>query len=187
MSQSDEDLIVHVLAVGDMQAYGVLIARYQDRVRRTLLRLTAGDRSQADDLAQDTFLKAFDKLSTYRGPGSLGPWLSRIATTQFLQAKRKEGKVRTALAELGSEEQQTSRQPMAETMDLDKALATLKPDERSVIVLCFGEGMSHREVSEATGLPLGTVKSHANRGREKLRQLLGHHQNQEDDHTRGLK
>jgi RNA polymerase sigma-70 factor, ECF subfamily len=65
-----------------------------------------------------------------------------------------------------------TRQPMAETLDLDKALATLGPDERSVIVLCFGEDMSHSEVAEATGLPLGTVKSHAKRGREKLKRML---------------
>ena len=172
MPQSDEDLIVHVLAIGDMPAFGTLIERHQERVRRTLLRLTAGDRAQADDLAQDTFMKAFDKLATYRGPGSFGPWLARIATTQFLQAKLREWTARTALAELGSDDMPVTRQPMAETLDLDKALATLGPDERSVIVLCFGEDMSHSEVAEATGLPLGTVKSHAKRGREKLKRML---------------
>lgn len=173
MPQSDEDLIVHVLALGDMDAFGVLIERHQDRVRRTLLRLTAGNRAEADDLAQDTFIHALKKLATYRGPGSFGPWLSRVATSLFLQAKRKEGTARTALAELGSDEIQTTRQPMAETLDLDGALATLNPDERSIVVLCFGEGMSHREAMEATGLPLGTVKSHANRGKEKLKRILG--------------
>lgn len=173
MPQSDEDLIVHVLALGDMNAFGDLIERHQDRVRRTLLRLTAGNRAEADDLAQDTFIHAYNKLATYRGPGSFGPWLSRVATSLFLQAKRKEGTARTALAELGSEDVPVTRQPDAETFDLDDALATLNPDERSVVVLCFGEGMSHREVVDVTGLPLGTVKSHANRGREKLKRILG--------------
>ena len=173
MPTSAEALIAQVLAVNDMAAFGDLVERYQDRVRRTLLRLTAGDQALADDLAQDTFMKAYDKLSPYRGPGSFGPWLSRIATTQFLQLKRREGTARTALAELGSEEVQVSRQPEAAALDLDKALAQLKPDERTVVVLCFGEGMSHGEAAEATGLPLGTVKSHALRGRNKLRQILG--------------
>lgn len=173
MPASDEDLIVHVLAIGDMTAFGDLIERHQDRVRRTLLRLTAGDRALADDLSQDTFMRAFGKLSTYRGPGTFGPWLSRIATTLFLQVKRREGAARTALAELGSEDIPVSRQPDAAALDLDKALAQLKPDERAVVVLCFAEGMSHGEASEASGLPLGTVKSHARRGRKKLRRLLG--------------
>lgn len=173
MPQSDEDLIVHVLAVGDMQAFGDLVERHQERVRRTLLRLTAGDRTLADDLAQDTFMRAFDKLSTYRGPDSFGPWLSRIATTLFLQIKRREGTARTALAELASEDLPVTRQPDAATLDLDKALALLNPDERTVVVLCFGEGMSHSEAAEATGFPLGTVKSHANRGREKMKRILG--------------
>lgn len=173
MPQSDEDLIVHVLAIGDMKAFGDLIKRYQDRVRRTLLRLTAGDRSLADDLAQDTFMLAFDKLSTYRGPDSFGPWLSRIATTLFLQSKRREGTARTALAELASDDLPVTRQPDAATLDLDKALATLNTDERTVIVLCYGEGMSHSEAASATGFPLGTIKSHANRGREKMKRILG--------------
>lgn len=173
MPTSDETLIAQVLAVNDMAAFGDLVERYQDRVRRTLLRLTAGDQALADDLAQDTFMKAYDKLATYRGPDSFGPWLSRIATTQFLQLKRREGTARTALAELGSEDVQVTRQPEAAALDLDKALAQLKPDERTVVVLCFGEGMSHGEAAAATGLPLGTVKSHALRGRNKLRHILG--------------
>lgn len=173
MPLSDEDLIVHVLASEDMNAYGDLIERYQDRVRRTLLRLTAGDRSFADDLAQDTFIRAYDKLSTYRGPGSFGPWLSRIATTMFLQSVRRQGTNRTALAELALEDVPSARQPVAETLDLDKALATLNADERTIVVLCYGEGMSHSEAAAATGLPLGTVKSHANRGREKMKRMLG--------------
>lgn len=173
MPQSDEDLIVHVLAIGDMRAFGALIERHQDRVRRTLLRLTAGDRAFADDLAQDTFMRAYDKLATYRGPGSFGPWLSRIATTLFLQSKRREGTARTALAELALHDLSTTRQPDTGTLDLDKALALLNPDERTIIVLCFGEGMSHSEAAEATGFPLGTVKSHANRGRDKMKRILG--------------
>jgi RNA polymerase sigma-70 factor, ECF subfamily len=84
MPQSDEELIVHVLAIGDMETFGDLVERHQDRVRRTLLRLTAGNRAEADDLAQDTFIHAYNKLASYRGPGSFGPWLSRIATTLFL-------------------------------------------------------------------------------------------------------
>ena len=181
MPASDEDLIVHVLAIGDMSAFGDLIERYQDRVRRTLLRLTAGDRMQADDLAQDTFIRAFDKLSTYRGPGSFGPWLSRIATTLFLQLKRREGTTRTVLAELGPEDVPVFRPPQAAALDLDKALVQLNPDELTVVVLCFAEGMSHGEAADATGLLLGTVKSHARRGREKLRRLLNDGENETDD------
>ena len=173
MPVSDEALIAQVHAVNDMTAFGDLVERHQERVRRTLLRLTAGDRMTADDLAQDTFMRAYDKLSTYRGPNTFGPWLTRIATTLFLQIKRKEKTARTALAELGAEEPPVSRQPEAAAVDLDKALAVLKPDERTVVVLCFGEGMSHSEAAEATGMPLGTVKSHALRGREKMRRVLG--------------
>jgi len=58
---------------------------------------------------------------------------------------------------------------MGSVVDLDRALATLKDDERTAVVLCYSCGMSHSEAAEATGMPLGTVKSHVNRGREKLK------------------
>ena len=147
--------------------------QYKEKVYSFFHYRISYDNQLVEDLTSDTFIKAFDKLATYRGPGSFGPWLSRIATTQFLQLKRKEGTARMALAELGIDDVPVTRPAEAAALDLDKALAQLKPDERTVVVLCFGEGMSHSETADATGMPLGTVKSHALRGRNKLRHLLG--------------
>ncbi|MDX1481525.1 MAG: RNA polymerase sigma factor, partial [Woeseiaceae bacterium] len=171
MSQEDQDLVAEALAGQDTAAFGELIRRHQSQVRNFLRRLT-GDLALADDLAQDAFLRAWDKLHTFSGHGSFIGWLLKVAYTTFLQSKRKARRYAEVLDEVGQVTGLTGQghaRDAHEISDLDRLLGVLTEDERAVIVLSYACGLSHREISEATGQPVGTVKSVIHRGKEKIR------------------
>ncbi len=168
-----EDHYLVALAVGsqDTAAFGELIRRHQSQVRNFLRKL-AGDANMADDLAQDCFLHAWDKLQTYSGRGSFIGWLLKVAYTTFLQSKRKSKRYAEVLDEAGYVAQTESRsytQTSNEVSDLDKLLAVLTQEERAIMIMSYACGLSHREIGEATGMPVGTIKSVIFRGKEKIR------------------
>ena len=172
MEPSDEELIASAIAVADHGAFSELVRRHQGRVRGWLRQLS-GDAMRADDLAQDTFIRAWEKLETYSGKGKFSSWLMKIAYNVFLQAGRGTQRERR-LADAVQIEQTVSMAagefvPDAEYPDLPKMLAILSPDERIAMILCYAYGCSHGEASEVTGMPLGTIKSHVKRGKEKIR------------------
>ncbi len=179
MKATDEELVALVIATKDKSAFGELVRRHQGVVRGMMARMS-GNRALADDLAQDAFIRAFEKIATFEGRGTFRSWLCRIAYTEFLMARRKRKAADKALEKLTahrrSEEEGSNDWERGNAMDLDRALAQLSEPERLCIVLCYASGMSHSEASEATGMPLGTVKSHVNRGREKMKALLGAHE-----------
>ncbi len=171
MSNPDTELVARVVSNNDTRAFGELIQRHQSQVRNFLRKL-AGDFTLADDLAQDCFLHAWDKISTYSGQGSFIGWLLKVAYTTFLQSKRKSKRYAEILDEVGhvADVQSTSyTQPNEEVTDLDKLLAVLDEQERAVMVMSYACGLSHREISDATDMPVGTVKSVIHRGKEKIR------------------
>ena len=148
-----------------------MIRRHQSHVRNFLRKLT-GDAVAADDLAQDSFIRAWDKLTTYSGRGTFIGWLLKVAYTTFLQSKRKSKRYAEILVEAGHVADAESRSyvvPSDEVTDLDKLLAVLTEEERAVMVMSYACGLSHREISEATDQPVGTVKSIIFRGKEKIR------------------
>ena len=160
-------------------AFGELIRRHQSQIRNFLRKLT-GDMSAADDLAQDCFLHAWNKLQTFTGRGSFIGWLLKIAYTTFLQSKRRskryteilEAAAYVADTGSGSYNQVGSgsyNQVADEIPDLDKLLAVLTEEERAIVVMSYACGLSHREISDATGLPTGTVKSVIFRSKQKIR------------------
>lgn len=168
-----EDHYLVALAVGsqDSTAFGELIRRHQSQVRNFLRRLTA-DVSTADDLAQDCFLHAWNKLHTYSGRGSFIGWLLKVAYTTFLQSKRKSKRYAEVLAEsnyVAQVESQNFGRDNDEAHDLDKLLSILTQEERAIIVMSYACGLSHSEIGDATGLPIGTVKSIIFRSKEKIR------------------
>lgn len=170
MAPSDAELIALVMAGGDQRAFATLVNRHQQAVRGLLMRLCR-NHALADDIAQDTFVRAFEKISSFTGKGSFKAWLCKIAYTQFLMSARKRKAADKALERLQAEPTEASTAPGAPgaRVDLDRALATLGEEERACVVMCYAGGMSHSEAAEAVGLPLGTVKSHVNRGRAKLK------------------
>ncbi len=159
-------------AEGDANAFAALVRMHQSRLRGFLRRMTRGDHALADDLAQEAFLAAHRKIASYRGEGSFAGWLYAIAYSRYLMEAR-----RRKLEPLGeTEEPAPDSMPPATAsvlrLDLESALARLAPPERAAITLCFALGMSHEEAATALAMPLGTVKSHVWRGREKLKATL---------------
>lgn len=158
-----------MVAQQDADAFGELVRRHQSQVRNFLRKL-ARDHTLADDLAQDAFLHAWDKLHTFRGQGTFIGWLLRVAYTTFLQSKRKSKRYMAMLDEAGHEPAEGSVRESHEVADLGKLLAVLTEEERAVMILAYACGLSHREVADVTGLPVGTVKSIIFRGKEKIRE-----------------
>lgn len=175
MGPTDAELILRVVERDDRHAYATLVRRHQSAVRGLLHRLTAGDVSLADDLAQDTFLRAYRGLRSFRGGARLSTWLHRIAYNVFLNDLRRRGRHAAALSEAERVPDARAPRTAERTLlrhDLLRAMDVLRPEERLALALAFGQDRSHQEVAEILGCPLGTVKSHIARGREKLRRRL---------------
>jgi RNA polymerase sigma factor (sigma-70 family) len=172
VSFTDADLIARVLSHEDQNAFGELVRRYQSPVRAFLLRMTTGDWALADDLAQETFLKAWQKLRTFRGEARFSTWLFGIAVNEFRGACRRRKELAWADTDLAdSDEAAPSLDPNLR-LDLTEALHTLNPAERAAIILCCQNGLSHEEAARVLDSPLGTVKTNILRGKEKLRRRL---------------
>ena len=173
---SDEALARRAAALHDPAVFGELVQRHQSRVR-AFLRQLARDDALADDLAQDAFLRAWNKLPTFTGKGSFRAWLMTLTRNVFLQHARKAKRDRRLLEELESGPGRDLPLPGPGTPeatgglnDLDRFMDALSEDERSVLVLSYGFGYSHVEVAAVTGLPVGTVKSHIHRAKARIRE-----------------
>jgi RNA polymerase sigma-70 factor (ECF subfamily) len=173
MEPSDADLVARFVATRDEAAFGALIVRHQGRVRNWLRQLVR-DRTRADDLAQDAFIRAWERIGSLRDPAKFSSWLMSIAYTTFLQARRKRSTDDRMLEALQREPGATDAPAPGEAeSDLPKLMAVLSDDERVAMTLCYAHGMSHNEAAEVTGWPLGTVKSHVARGKATIRERFG--------------
>ncbi|HRD47743.1 MAG TPA: RNA polymerase sigma factor [Caulobacter sp.] len=156
-------------AAGDRPAFGELVRRHGSAVRGLLRRMGA-EASVADDIAQDAFLAAFERVAEYRGEGTFSAWVRRIAARLYVRRWKKEA--RFDLEAEAADEGHGGESLAATRIDLDEALKTLSPSERLCVSLCYGAGLSHVEAADALNTPLGTVKSHVKRGLDKLRLRL---------------
>lgn len=166
--EGDESLAKRA-AAGDVAAYTALVRRHERRVRAFLGRLVRGD--GADDLAQETFLKAWRVVGDFRGEGSFEGWLLRIAWRLFLSSRRGRRETPVELPECAD--------PAAgnrdSRIDVERALSRLPERERAAALLCLGEGYSHGEAAAIMEVPLGTLKSLVARARAALAQALEGH------------
>jgi RNA polymerase sigma-70 factor, ECF subfamily len=178
LSHAAEAAVVALAIGGDEAAFSELVGRRQTWLRNLLRRL-GRDHALADDLAQQVLLQAWRGLPKLRSVAAFGPWMRQMAVNAWLNHVRS-SRPTSAVDEI---EQAFTPTP-GEALDLDRALSLLARDERLCIVLAYNEGMSHGEISAATSLPLGTVKSHIKRGSERLRTLLHAYQPAEADHVR---
>lgn len=178
-SRLDLALVKRVLLHEDRQAFNQLVRRHQSNVRAQLRRLCRDDHAWAEDLAQETFLLAWRKLSQFRSEARFSTWLYRIAHNCFLQAYRQqpihEMQEETLLDQAAGPPQRAGLQ-----RDLQKALQALPEGERVVMLYHTQMGLSHEETADITGLPLGTVKTHVTRGSARLRQWLKDYQSNEN-------
>ena len=163
---------------GDRQAFGQLVGRYEGTVVNYLTRLTR-DRSRAEELAQEAFLRLYERASHYQERGQLLPYLLRIASNLLRSEERRSRRWRTLSVLVGAtptaapEPSQERRLLSGEaTRVVEDALQALPLRYRSPLVLREIEGLSYREIAIALGCREGTVKSRINRARERLKTLL---------------
>lgn len=166
---TDISLVAQVAVLGKRRAFDELVRRYQSPVRRFFLHQTLGDEQLSDDLAQDTFIKAYTNIGKFRGLASFQTWLMRIAYNVFYDYTRSHKQ----LADMDNvSERQSPQESPTLKMDLYHALALLKPDERTCITLQLIDGYDIAGIAKITQMKEGTVKSHLSRGKEKLANYL---------------
>jgi RNA polymerase sigma factor (sigma-70 family) len=179
---SDAQLIARVLVQDDRHAFGELVRRHQSSVRACLRKLTTGNAALADDLAQEAFLLAYKNLKSFRQEAKFSTWLYRIAYNVFLADARKMKESPLAedadLDALSREHHEhVEAQPVARAatlkIDLQRAMATLSEPERAAIIQCYHNDLSHEEAALVLGCPVGTVKTHVLRAKQKLKARLG--------------
>lgn len=165
---NDISLVAQVVVLKNTAAFNLLVQKYQSPIRRFFLHLTCGDSELSDDLAQDTFLKAYTNLASFRNLASFSTWLYRIAYNIFFDYIRS----RKEMTDLDAREVDvlhcTEQENIGQKIDVYRSLKTLKEAERICITLFYMEDVSIDKIAGITGLPAGTVKSHLSRGKEKL-------------------
>lgn len=169
LARSPEAVLVGLSRNGHRDAFAELVDRRQTWIRN-LMRRCCGDATLADDLAQQVFLQAWRRINQLHDTARFAPWLKRIAINTWLQQKRKGDPLLDA--DEHREFDAAQRETPSVAVDLDRALAALPEDVRLCIVLSYHERMTHGEITEFTGIPLGTVKSHIRRGTRKLQAQL---------------
>ena len=173
LSKLDEIRLLSQCALADNRdAFGRLVEAYQPRVRRFLLNLTMGDEMLADDLAQETFIKAYVGIRGFKGLSSFGTWLYRIAYNEFYNHTRKHHEDHVEdIAALG-EVSTAVNDAIDASMTVQEALTRLNENERVAITLFFIEDQPLKQVSKIMQMPEGSVKSLIHRGKSKMRQFI---------------
>ncbi len=187
MTREEEAKIIRAVVDGNTNAFEDLVLEYQKQVYHIALKMT-GSEEDAFDLSQETFLKAFRALPTFRGEAGFGSWLYRMAANlciDFLRKKKRQGTGQIISLDAGEDEERRppelpdlryEPQSALEKKELrEKVQAGLKklPDEqRLILVLRDVEGFSYQEISDALKIELGTVKSRIYRARAHLARLL---------------
>jgi RNA polymerase sigma-70 factor (ECF subfamily) len=172
----DDRALVDAVRAGDREAFRVLVEREHRTVFRACYRIL-GMASDAEDATQEAFVIAFRSLGTYRGEGSLGAWLARIGTRQALRRlsqRREATPLETVEASLVAGPDPLGIALTAEReRQVRAAVTALDEPYRETVALRFFAELSLNEIADATGRPLGTVKTHLHRGLARLRDRLG--------------
>lgn len=163
----DSELLLRIVAVDDRQAFEAILIKYQSPIRAFFRKMCGGDLELANDLSQETFLKAYRGIHSYNSQAKFLTWLYAIAKNVFFEHLRREDKFEELV-----EDQNAATIQSDSHLDIAKAMLQLDPEERMVLTLSYAEGLSQTEVAELLNMPLGTVKTHALRAKEKLKTLL---------------
>lgn len=173
MSQiSDIALVAQVVAFGNKRAFDSLVKKYQSSIRRFFLHQTLGDKELSNDLAQETFIKAYTHLTTFKNLSNFSTWLFRIAYNVFYDYIRNR-KETSGLEDWEVDATyQIEQKRIGEEMDIYRGLSLLKETERTCVTLHYMEDLPIEKIAEIMEIPSGTVKSHISRGKEKLANFL---------------
>jgi RNA polymerase sigma-70 factor (ECF subfamily) len=169
MTPNDEARLIAAARRGESRAFAALVDAHQQAVRGFLRRF-CGFWADADDIAQEAFVTAWRKLERFEGRSSFRSWVSGIGYRIARDARRSHARSAQRDADWRAEQEQHGAEaaPIEDRMALATAMAGLPEDQRAAVALCLGEGFSHAEAAAILKLPLGTVKSHVTRGRERL-------------------
>lgn len=164
----DDAALIAAVRDGSELAFNTIVDRHQQAVR-TFLRRVMGNESDADDLAQETFLIAWRQARSFRGESSMRSWLCGIAWRKAKEAQRTWTRSRERDTEHHARvASDTVIARMEDRLAVKRALAALPLEQRAAVILCLVCGFSHSEAAAILGAALGTVKSHVLRGRERL-------------------
>ena len=168
MTPNDEARLIAAARRGDARAFAALVDAHQQAVRGFLRRF-CGIWTDADDIAQEAFVTAWRKLARFEGRSSFRSWVCGIGYRIARDARRSHARSAQRDADWRAEQDHHhSEAPLEDRIALADAMAALPDDQRAAVSLCLGEGFSHAEAAAILKLPLGTVKSHVTRGRERL-------------------
>jgi RNA polymerase sigma-70 factor (ECF subfamily) len=173
MTKDEDARLVAAARRGDSRAFAALTDAHQHAVRGFLRRFT-GDWADADDIAQEAFVTAWLRLDRFKGDSSFRTWVAGIGyrIARDVQRSRNRAAARDAAWLEQQEREHVEGAPIEDRLALAKAMAALPRDQRAAVALCLGEGFSHTDAADALNMPIGTVKSHVARGRERLLKAL---------------
>lgn len=176
MSVPDEQRLIEKVKTADRDACAELIHAHYQAIYRFLVRLTR-DVHWAEDLTQETFAAAWEKIATFKGNSSVATWLHRIGYTKFIDSQRvaqraKAARQRSTSSAPAPSSPLDSLQSADETAVLNKALDQLEESHRTILVLHYLQGLSYREMASVLAEPTGTVKWRTLEALKKLRELL---------------
>ena len=176
-SPLSDSALVAAARKGDMKAFERLYRLHSSKVMGLCLRMTRR-RDVAEDCVQQTFIRAWRSLAAFEGRSAFGTWLHRIAVNEVLTFQRNHGTRAESDGEAVEDAQDAPVESpreydSGEVMDVERALATLPPGSRHVVVLQTVYGYSHEEVAEMLGIAVGTCKAQLHRGRRLLRERMG--------------
>ena len=174
---TDRDLVLRTRR-GEVEAFGEVVARYQQSVFNVCYRML-GERMEAEDLAQESFIRAYTRLETFDAERPFGPWIRRVATNVCLNHIQKQkpesyefDEERDRSPATARDEPEASLQSVQSAAEVHRAIVALPGNYRAVIELRHFQDLSYSEIAQALELPLSDVKSHLYRARKRLAELL---------------
>ena len=169
---NDISLVAQVVVFKNTKAFDQLVKKYQSPIRRFFLNLNCGDSELSDDMAQDTFIKAYTNIASFQNLSNFSTWLYRIAYNVFYDYIRSRKETTDLDAKEVDNVSYTEQDNFGQKMDVYQSLKHLKEAERSCITLFYMEDVSIDKIAGIMGIPAGTVKSHLSRAKEKLATYL---------------
>ncbi len=179
-SNEGDDVVVRAAASGDLRAFEALYRQHVRRIHAVVWRLVGGNEARAEELTQESFVRAWQALSRFRFESAFATWLHRLAvntTLMDLRARRDNEDLETddaILSDVGSGDSAGVRTALG--IDLEHAVASLPPRARAVLVLHDVEGWKHEEIAVELGMAVGSSKAQLHRARRLLRERLGDQQ-----------
>ena len=171
--------LVEAAATGSRDAFDELVRRHQSAIV-TLVRVLTDGREDADDLAQDVFVRAWRNLRSFRGESTFRTWLHRVAVNVVRTSQAREGRLRRLFAWRSTDDEDfdppAPREPidasLARRQAIERALASLPADLRVPVTLRDVQGLEYKEIASLLNVPIGTVESRIFRARQRLKPLL---------------